>query len=133
MRTLVIDANNRVVDAIMTEAGYEVPGFKVVASDVGGPGDLYDPATGEFSPPSAPPAPPPAPRIVYKADIWRRCTDDEATQLDAALAQQPVRMRRMFDDAQFLSSGDELFGEVKAAVTQLVGADRAAALLAPST
>ena len=69
---------------------------------------------------------------VYKADIWRRCSDDDAAKLDAAIAAQPVRLRRLFDGAQFLRSDDELFGLMQAAVMQLLGPERAAVILAPS-
>lgn len=76
--------------------------------------------------------PPLPPFIVFKGDIWRRCTDDEAATLDAALSQQPVRLKRLFNDATLLQSDDELFGAVQQAVSQLLGPDRAAIVLAPS-
>ena len=69
---------------------------------------------------------------VYKGDIWRRCSDAEAAQLDGAIVSQPVRLRRLFDDAQFLRSDDELFGRIRGAVTQMLGATRAAVILAAS-
>jgi hypothetical protein len=76
-----------------------------------------------------PPAPPP-PRVISKADIWRRCTDAEAVTLDTLLNAQPVRLRRMWADAQFLSTGDEMFSAVETALITAFGATRAAQLLA---
>lgn len=80
----------------------------------------------------APPIPPAPPFTLFKADIWRRCTNDEATKLDTALSQQPVRLRRMFNDATLLRSDDELFSTIQSAVTQLLGDSRATDILAPS-
>lgn len=74
----------------------------------------------------------PEPFTVYKADIWRRCTDAEADKLDTAIRAQPVRLRRLFDDATNLRSDDELFGQISGAVVQMIGAERAAVVLAPS-
>ena len=53
--------------------------------------------------------------------------------MDAMLAAQPVRLRNIFRDAQTLSSDDELYPTLLAGLTQIVGAERAAELLAPST
>ena len=80
-----------------------------------------------------PPPPPPPPLTIFKADIWRRATDEEAEAMDAMLAAQPVRLRNIFRDAQTLSSDDELYPTLLAGLTQIVGAERAAELLAPST
>lgn len=70
------------------------------------------------------------PRIVYKADIWRRATDDEAEAMDAMLDSQPVRLRRMWADAVHLQSDDELFATIDAALIAQFGVTRAAELLA---
>jgi hypothetical protein len=77
-----------------------------------------------------PPPPPPPPRRIAKADIWRRATDAEAVTLDALLNAQPVRLRRMWADAQFLSTDDDLYPSVESALTTAFGAARAAELLA---
>ena len=77
-----------------------------------------------------PPSPPPPPRRIAKADIWRRVTDAEAVLLDALLNAQPVRLRRMWEDAQYLSTDDDLFPQVEAALVGLFGAPRTAELLA---
>lgn len=77
-----------------------------------------------------PPPPPLPPRRIAKADIWRRVTDAEAVSLDALLNAQPVRLRRMWEDAQYLSTDDELYPQVEAALVGLFGASRTAELLA---
>ena len=69
---------------------------------------------------------------VYKADVWRRATDAEAAQIDALLKAQPVRLQRLWDDAQFLLTTDELFASVQAGAVSLFGAERAAELLQPT-
>jgi hypothetical protein len=77
-----------------------------------------------------PPPQPPPPRRIAKADIWRRCTEPEAETLDTLLNAQPVRLRRMWADAQFLSTDDDMFPAVQAALATAFGATRAAELLA---
>ncbi len=75
---------------------------------------------------------PPPPSVTYKSDIWRRCTDAEAEALDALLARQPRRQQRLFNDATVIAHADEMFATLQAAVTQALGATRAAEILAPS-
>ena len=88
---------------------------------------------GEFGP-VAPYQPPnlPVKTKLFKADVWRRCTDAAATLLDAALNSQPVRLRRMWDDATFILSTDELYSTLKAGITAIIGAKRAGELLEPT-
>lgn len=78
-------------------------------------------------------APPPAPLRyqIAKADIWRRATDAEADAMDAALNAAPPRLRRIYSAAQYIDSGDEWFGELRAGIAAAVGETRAAELLAP--
>jgi len=80
--------------------------------------------------PFDPPPPQPQPRIIYKADIWRRASNAEADTMDAMLDSQPARLRRMWADAQYLQSDDELYATIEAALTAQFGATRAAELLA---
>lgn len=82
-------------------------------------------------PGDVPPPPPPKTRIA-KDMIWRRATDDEAAQMQAALASQPLRLQQIYDGASWIETTDELFGVMNAALTQLFGADRAAQLLEPT-
>jgi hypothetical protein len=77
-----------------------------------------------------PPAPPPLPRRIAKADIWRRCTNSEAEAVDSLLNAQPIRLQRMWADAQYLSTADELFPAVQTALSQAFGSERASQLLA---
>lgn len=69
---------------------------------------------------------------TYKADIWRRCTDEEADTLEAMLATQPTRLRRIFESAQHIDHGDDDFPTLKAGVESALGVERAAKILAPS-
>lgn len=68
---------------------------------------------------------------VWKSDIWRRATDAEAEIIVAALGSQPVRLRRLFDDATFLDPDDPLFSGLRAGFVTAFGEKRAAELLAP--
>lgn len=88
---------------------------------------------GDFGPvlPYQPPILPEKTKL-YKADVWRRCTATEAELLDSALAVQPVRLRRMWDDALFISTADELYGVLLAGISAVLGATRAAELLEPT-
>lgn len=52
--------------------------------------------------------------------------------MEAALQAQPARMRRMYEGATFISTTDELYGFLDAALEQLFGAERAAELLQPT-
>jgi hypothetical protein len=83
---------------------------------------------------AAPTPEPEAPKLArtYKADIWRRSTDEEAEALDSALTEAPVRLRRLWDDSQLLMHEAEEFPYLRASVIAVVGEDRADALLAPS-
>lgn len=79
---------------------------------------------------SLPPDPPPV--VVSKDAIWRRATDEEAGQMEAALQSQPVRVRRIYEGATLISTGDELYGVLETALVQLFGTERTAELLEPS-
>lgn len=85
-----------------------------------------------------PPAPPviestPAgPVITYKADIYRRCTDDEADAIEMALAAAPVRQRRLFESALHLDHSDDAFAFAQEALVGMFGEKRASELLAAS-
>jgi hypothetical protein len=71
--------------------------------------------------------------ITYKADIWRRVTDEEAEIIDATLNTLPVRKQRLYNDAQFISHSDEMFTELMAGFVAAFGEERAEEILAPST
>ncbi|SFJ67664.1 hypothetical protein [Methylobacterium brachiatum] len=71
--------------------------------------------------------------ILYRADLYRRCTDDEADAIDAALAKQPTRIRRIFESAVTFRSDDEMWSLLHDAAVGLFGDERAVELLAAST
>lgn len=76
--------------------------------------------------------PQPAPVITYKADIYRRCTDDEADAIEMALAAAPVRQRRLFESALHLDHSDDAFAFAQEAMIGMFGKKRAGELLAAS-
>ncbi len=69
---------------------------------------------------------------ISKDAIWRRATDEEAEQMEAALQAQPVRLRRIYEGATFISTSDELYAVLEGALVQLFGVERAAELLEPT-
>lgn len=70
--------------------------------------------------------------VTYKADIYRRATDDEAESIEMALAAAPVRQRRLFESAQFLDHSAPEFADMHEAMVGMFGAERADVLLAAS-
>jgi hypothetical protein len=72
------------------------------------------------------------PTITNKADLFRRCTDEEAEAIEMALAAQSVRKRRIFEMAAYISSDDPDFADLRTAAVEMFGAKRAAELLAAS-
>ena len=70
--------------------------------------------------------------MISKDAIWRRATDEEAELMEGALQSQSVRLRRIYEGATFISTTDELYGVLEAALVQLFGAERAAELLGPT-
>ncbi len=89
---------------------------------------------GSYGPPPEPEVvlPPPAPLITFKADLWRRATDEEAVQMDEALHELPVRLRRMYEDSQHIGHGDEFFPALSEGLIGLFGEARASELLLAS-
>lgn len=71
--------------------------------------------------------------IVYRSDLFRRCTDDEADKIDAALDQTSTRMRNLFASVQVFRSDAPEWQLLHDTAVSLFGADRAAVLLASST
>lgn len=68
---------------------------------------------------------------IPKDLIWRRATDAEAEAMETALQSQSVRLRRIYDGAVMLTTDDELFVILKAAIVAMFGVSRADELLAP--
>lgn len=75
---------------------------------------------------------PPTPKRIYKADIWRRCTDEEAASLDSVLSRASKKLQRLYDGAQYISTGAPEYQMIEQAVVAALGAKRAAEILAPS-
>lgn len=79
---------------------------------------------------------PPIPSVpvvkTYKADLWRRATDEETDTILAALTQQSTRKQRIFADASFLDHADPDTQMFKAGLVMLFGQERADELLSPS-
>lgn len=61
--------------------------------------------------------------------LWERMTDDEAEQVNAAMATQPFRTRQIFLTANTFRSDHELWPLLVQMATDLFGEERAAELL----
>lgn len=82
-----------------------------------------------------PPPPPPAPYTLQMSDFWSRFeNDDEYEAFDAAVSVAPLaKDRRAFGVAVFLVSNSPLFAWTKAILINVVAAERADVIMAPST
>lgn len=87
---------------------------------------IVDPTTDTFTDPPAPPA------ITQKADIWRRCTDQEAETLSFLLSALPAKKRNLYNDCNYLDHADPFYAELYAAVAQAITPARADVVLAAS-
>lgn len=87
-----------------------------------------------YTPPEPEPVEPTEPKFytVNKTDLWKRCTEDEAEILQAALAQASAKMQGVFNGATVLHSNDEFFPMLQAGISDAVGEERANEILAPS-
>lgn len=75
---------------------------------------------------------PPALTKISKADVWRRLSDQEAEKVDAALQASPLRLRRIFEAAQYLDVNDTDYPEIRAGVVTALGEKRAKEVLQPT-
>ena len=82
----------------------------------------------EHTPPI--PEPEPVVAILPAVTLWERLTEDEADQVNEAMASQPVRTQRIFTTANTFRSDHELWPLLEQMATDLFGAERAATLLA---
>lgn len=80
----------------------------------------------------APPSPNPV-TVVYGVDLWSRMTDAEADQVGAVMAEQPFRIRKIFETANSYREDHELWPLLVQIATTLFGEERAAQILAPSS
>ena len=76
---------------------------------------------------------PPQVTTLYAVDLWKRTTDHEADQIEAAMALQSARVRNVFRAANSYRSDDEFWALLSSTAEMLFGAGRAAEILAPST
>jgi hypothetical protein len=70
--------------------------------------------------------------FTWKTDIWDRCTDDEASALDAGLQEAPVKERRMWDDANSVMHNNPLYITLRSTFAARFGEERADMIFAPS-
>lgn len=78
------------------------------------------------------PIPPAILTRTAKADVWRRLTDEEAEVLDAALLAAPLRLRRIFEAAQYLDTADADYPALRAGIVAALGETRANEVLTPT-
>lgn len=81
-----------------------------------------------FEPPSVTPV-----IVIFAVDLWSRMTNGEADQVGAAMAEQPFRIRKIFETANSYRSDHELWPLLVQIATTLFGEERAAQILAPSS
>lgn len=75
---------------------------------------------------------PPTTYNISKADIYRRCTDEEAEALHAALLAAPIRLQGIFSGATMINTGDDYFPALRVGIVAALGETRADEVLAPS-
>lgn len=94
--------------------------------------DLWRASDGSLtSPPVQEPVEPvPVIIILPAVTLWERLTEDEADQVNEAMATQPVRTQRIFTTANTFRSDHELWPLLQQMATELFGAERAGELLA---
>ncbi|NNH56899.1 hypothetical protein HLI01_08770 [Rhizobium laguerreae] len=71
--------------------------------------------------------------VIGKSTPWRRMSDEEVDDVDAALQGAPLKQRRIYEAASYISTKDELFGTLMALLSAVLSPSRAAELLAPET
>lgn len=88
---------------------------------------IYDSLTNTITDPE------PEPKyFVSKADMWRRCTDEEAELLYADLRNAPAKYQAIFDGASVIDIRDDFFPILEGVVKNRVTDERAAELLEPT-
>lgn len=78
------------------------------------------------------PATAPALTRIAKADIWRRLTDEAAETLHTALLSAPLRLRLIFEAAQYLDTADDDYPALRAGIVAALGETSADEVLAPT-
>ncbi|MDF0659719.1 MULTISPECIES: hypothetical protein [unclassified Rhizobium] len=75
----------------------------------------------------------PAAYTIGKSTPWRRMSDEEVADVDAAMQSATLKQRRIYEAASYISTEDELFGTLKALLSAVLSPSRADELLAPET
>lgn len=68
--------------------------------------------------------------VLYPVTLWSRMSNEEAAQVEAAMATQPIRVQNIFKYASSYRSDHELWSLLETMATGLFGAERAAEILA---
>jgi hypothetical protein len=71
--------------------------------------------------------------VIFAVDLWSRMTNGEADQVGAVMAEQPFRIRKIFETAKSYRSDHELWPLLVQIATTIFGEERAAQILAPSS
>lgn len=107
---------------LLPREGATIVTFDGTLADLARVGDLpegYPAGAADFrryaAPDGAPPAPVPA-VITLKGDVIRRCTDDEAEALDAALTAAGAKLRLLWHGVQAIDHGAPEFATLREAV-----------------
>lgn len=69
---------------------------------------------------------------LTKTELWSRCSDEEADAIDEAIALQPTKWRRIFNDATILDLDDPMMAVMRETMNQIFGQPRTTVLLAPT-
>lgn len=69
--------------------------------------------------------------LLYKTTLWSRLTEEEAATLDTVLTSQSVRLRRIYDSAQYIDQKDPNYSLLKDGIVAVLGEERAEEVLAP--
>lgn len=70
--------------------------------------------------------------VVFPVDLWSRLSNGEAELVEAAMAEQPVRIQNIFRSAASYRSDHELWPLLTTVAADLFGAARAGEILAAS-
>lgn len=68
---------------------------------------------------------------ISKTTPWKRMTKLECETMDAALAETDAQLRNIYFAANYISTGDENYPQIRSAFVGAFGAQRAAEILAP--
>lgn len=68
---------------------------------------------------------------IGKSTPWRRMSDEEVADVDAAMQAAPLKQRRIYEAASYISTEDELFETLRALLSAVLSSSRADELLAP--